>query len=176
MIPFKRYFSLGAGVLAALVYGALTHLVFAQDTQLVGTLSVSFVVLVPPVLGFLTVSFATPAQKKSWKYFIFAPWLSCGLCMALAGIFLLEAWFCILLAAPLWLALASAGGAVAALVSELAQKRGSNDVIWGALLLFTLTPFLFVPLERLLPLQPEMRTVHSQIVRRQTPRGLQRER
>ena len=163
MIPYKRYLSLAVGVLAALAYGGLTRLIFAQDSQIIGTLSISFILLVPPVLGFLTVIFAAPEQKKSWKFFIFVPWLSCALCMLLAAIFLLEAWFCVALAAPLWLALASAGGAVAALVSRLAQKRGSNDVIGGALLLFTLTPFLFVPLERLLPLQPETRTVHSQI-------------
>jgi hypothetical protein len=163
MIRFKPFLSLGAGVLAALVYGALTRLIFAQNTPDIGTLSVSFVLLVPPVLGFLTVIFATESQKKSWKFFLFMPWLSCGLCMLIAGIFLLEAWFCIVLAAPLWLLLASIGGTAGALVSRLAQKRGSNDVIGGAMLLFTLTPFLFVPLERLLPLQPESHTVHSQI-------------
>jgi hypothetical protein len=159
----KKYFSLAAGVIAALIYGGLTRLAFAQNSEIFGTLSISFIVLVPPVLGFLTVILATDTQKASWKYIVVMPWVSCGVCMVLAAVFLLEFWFCIALAIPLFLVLSSLGGAVAALVWRLAQRRKSKDIISGALLLFTIMPYLFAPFERLLPLQPETRTVHSQI-------------
>ena len=159
----RPYVSLAAGVLAALVYGGLTHTVFTQRSDIFGTLSISFFLLVPPVLGFLSVIFGTDSQIKSWKFYIFTPWVACCACMIVAGLFSLEFWWCIALAAPLWLTLGSLGGIFAAIVAKLARQRASKDVTLGALLLFTVTPFLFMPVERLLPLQPETRTVHSQI-------------
>src|SRR5574341_2005274 len=83
------------------------------------------------------------------------------MCMVIAGAFLQEAWFCVLLAMPLFLVLASLGGVIACLVWRLAGK--SKGITLGALVLFAATPYLAAPLEAMFPVHGAVRRVHSQI-------------
>ncbi len=111
---------------AAILYGGLTRLLFGQQLEFLGTLSLSFFVLTPLVLGVLTVLLATEQQKRSWAYVIFAPWGPCSACMVLAGILDWEAWFCIALALPLFWLLSSIGGVLGYLVWQIAKTIKSK--------------------------------------------------
>lgn len=159
----RKYASLITGIVAAVIYGVITRFVFGRNSSAIGSLSVSFFLFVPPALGFMTVHLATPEQKRSWAYMIFAPWLSCLACVIVAGLFALEAWFCIILALPLFLCLASIGGIIAGLIWRVGERRNNKNITTSALLVFMILPHMFVPIEQTFPLQKAIRTVHSQI-------------
>ncbi len=160
---FRRYLLVALGMGAAILYGGLTRFLFGQQTQSLGTLSLSFFGLTPVVLGVLTVLLASEQQKGSWSYVIFAPWGPCSACMVLAGILNWEAWFCIALALPLFWVLSSVGGVLGYLVWQIAKTVKSKYFTTSILILFTLSPYLAAPVERLFPAQTAIRTVHSQI-------------
>jgi hypothetical protein len=160
---FRRYLLVAVGMGAAVLYGGLTRFLFGQQPDLLGTLSVSFFCLTPLVLGVLTVLFASEQQRGSWSYVIFAPWGPCSACMVLAGVLNWEAWFCIALALPLFWLLSSAGGVLGYLVWRVARAIRSRYFTSGMLILFALSPYLAVPVERLFPARTAIRTVHSQI-------------
>lgn len=163
MTSFRNYIPSIVGVVAAVVYGALTRFIFGQHSEILGSLSLSFFLFTPPALGFLTVLLATDKQKSSFGYMIFAPWISCTICVVLAGVFAVEAWFCIVLALPFFWTFSSFGGAIAAGVWYIAKSLKSRGPTLSALVVFTLLPYLFIPVEKILPLRDAIRTVHSQI-------------
>src|SRR5262245_40499168 len=160
---FRRYLLVGVAMGAAILYGGLTRFLFGQQLEFLGTLSLSFFGLTPLVLGALTVLLASEQQKRSWGYVIFAPWGPCSACMVLAGILNWEAWFCIALALPLFWVLSSIGGVLGYLVWQIARMIRTKYFTASMLILFTASPYLAAPVERLFPAQTAIRTVHSQI-------------
>jgi hypothetical protein len=84
----KHYISIIAGISAAIIYGAITYLIFREGHRSdLSAFSFGFFICVPPILGFLTVIFATNEQKSSWRFTLSGPWLSCLICIFLAGLF-----------------------------------------------------------------------------------------
>jgi hypothetical protein len=160
---FRRYLLVALGMGAAILYGGLTRFLFGQQLEFLGTLSLSFFVLTPLVLGVLTVLLASEQQKRSWGYVIFAPWGPCSACMVLAGLLNWEAWFCIALALPLFWFLSSVGGVLGYLVWQIAKTVKSKYFPSSMLIFFLLSPYLAAPVERLFPARTVLRTVHSQI-------------
>ncbi len=132
-----------AGLMAALAYGATGEVLFQKlDEFLIGTLSISFLVLVPMGIGVLTVKFAPDAQKGSWPYAVFAPWLVCLVLGLVVTVLAMEAWVCVLMALPLFCVLSSVGGAL--MRWWYARHRERNGQLLGLLLL---APLLLAPLE-----------------------------
>lgn len=129
------------GVLAGLVYGILAR--YVAEAQVFGdaftVMSVAFLVLVPMVLGFLTVS---PAVAPSLVYRIFAPWVPALLGVLTAAAIGWEGAICIVMGLPLILFFASVGG----IFGGLAAAR-RTDVRAAMLVL----PFLTGSLERHVP-------------------------
>lgn len=129
------------GMLAALAYGLAGEWVFLQwNDLLIGTLSISFLILVPVVLGGLTVAFAPESQKESWPYAVFAPWVVCFVLGVGVGLLAMEAWVCITMALPLCFVLSSLGGAA---MRWWIVRRRDRQLL--SILLFV--PFLLAPVE-----------------------------
>lgn len=157
----KQHISILAGIIAAIAYGAVAYFIFDEEYSGSILLSVGFFVFTPPILGFLTVLLASTEEKSSWTFTIFAPWLSCLICIFLAGLFSLEAWFCILLALPLFLILASGGGLLARLVWEIIKtSKGSR---MSVVVLILIVPYVIGAIEHEFTVREEVRRVHSQI-------------
>lgn len=145
-------------ILAALIYVLITRVIFGSDFNVYGIFSLSFFFLAPPVLGFLTIILLPPEKEVSIPNAMLLPLTPMLACIFIAGIFHVEAWFCVILALPLFIGLAAFGGLIARYVRKL--DRGPR---LGALLLVVSLPYLVTPLESLFPVQESVRRVHSKI-------------
>lgn len=152
--------------LTAIAYGLGAELVFQQLSDAwIGTLSISFLLLVPAALGALTVFLGPYDLKRSWGYAIFAPWIVCTLAALAAFLFGLELWACIVMALPIFFALSSLGGALVCFLyrrkdEREARRNSSPHTMLGLLLA---APFLLLPLEAQLSPPSQTRMVHTQI-------------
>lgn len=165
MAKFRPFLSVLLSIAGAVAYGLFIRLAFASEqlSTLFGTISLGFLVFVPLALGALTVFFAPESYRRSWVYAVFTPLLSCTLFAALAAALSLEAWICVVMALPIFWAMAMLGGLATFLGFYWRDKakRGPSQTGLIGLLLFS--PFLITPLENLLPVQDSIRTVHTQI-------------
>lgn len=148
--------------MAVLLYGLGATVVFQETAEtLVGTLSISFLFLVPFALGILTVALSPDERKASWGYAVFAPWLVCTAIGVIVYLLAMELWICVVMGLPLFFVMSSLGGALAAWLyrRNWARSRGREMMLMGLLIL----PFLAMPLEAHLPLPAQARTVPTQV-------------
>jgi hypothetical protein len=132
------------GVMLALAYGMAGEVLFQQARAwLIGTLSISFLFLVPLGIGALTVALAPASMKGSWLYAVFAPWAACALVGVLVLILMIEAWICVAMGLPIFFVMSSVGGALMRWWVMQRQDREHSSLL-GLLLLL---PFLVSPLE-----------------------------
>lgn len=147
----------------AVLYGfAATFLFRTQTEDLLSTMTLCFIFLLPVAIGALTVSLSPRQHRTSWVYGIGAPWIPVGLLGLVAMLLAWEAAICIVMAIPAFGLMASIGGA---LLTWIYRRRGEGGeeptTLVGALLFL---PFLLAPVEGLIPLADSIRTVESQIV------------
>jgi hypothetical protein len=139
------------GVAVGTTYG-VTARVAALSTILggiYGVMTVSFLFLVPVVIGYLTVF---PVSRPSWTFRLLAPWVPVTLSVLVAWLVGWEGAICIVMGFPLLLILSSAGGMLGASVA----RRLRPAVV-------ALVPFLLGPLERALPVPVSHRRVETAI-------------
>jgi hypothetical protein len=166
-----------AGVLSGAGYGLMARLVFgfpntrADDTlgQFFGVMSLSFLVLVPIALGALSVAaLPRPVRLAAWTWIV----LPLGSCMALMvglGVTLLEGAICIVMAMPVFAALALVGGVGTGLL--LRRRERSLPPIAALALL----PFLSSPVELRTPPIPMEREVLTERLVSAAPETVWRE-
>lgn len=155
--------------MAVLLYGLGAEVVFQKlSDTLLGTLSISFLFLVPFVLGILTVALSSPARKESWLYAFFAPWAVCTVIGVAVYLLAMELWICVVMGLPLLFVMSSLGGVLVTWLyrRKLERSRGRDVTTLGLLLLL---PFLAMPVEAALPLPTQMRTVQTQMAVRAEP-------
>jgi hypothetical protein len=152
------------GFLIPLVYGMVTRFFFGMDNWpgWFGVMTLGFLFIVPFALGALTVFLASEKMRTNWVYGLFAPWLSCFIFMMVVGVFAMEAWVCVMMAAPIFTFMSSLGGAVFCLLFTLRNRLGRAP--GGLLALVLLSPYLFTPLENRIPAPDLIRTVESQVI------------
>jgi uncharacterized protein YndB with AHSA1/START domain len=126
------------GIILGLVYGLAARLAtgFSLFGDAFAVMSIAFLVVVPIVLGHLTVS---TVERPSWAYRIFAPWVPTLLVVVFAIVLGWEGAICIVMALPLILFFASLGGISGA------ASAASRPGVRPALLVL---PLLVGPLER----------------------------
>lgn len=148
---------------AAAGYGILVRLAsnIQQLSGLITTVSIGFLFFVPLGLGAVTVFFSPARYKKSWLYAIFAPWIPCLIFGGIAAVLSWEAWICVVMALPIFLAMSTVGGMILLIFYKKFDKPDRAQAGMTGMLL--LTPFLIMPLEAVLPLQDSARVVHTQI-------------
>jgi hypothetical protein len=145
MVERWRMQSLPAvGWVVALAYGLTGEIFFQQASDLlIGTLSISFLFLLPMGIGALTVALASESWRSSWSYAVFAPWVACGLLGVAVLILAMEAWICVAMGLPIFFVMSSLGGVLMRWWFTRKQGGGHSSFL-GMLLLM---PLLFSPLE-----------------------------
>ncbi|HRB00300.1 MAG TPA: hypothetical protein PK294_07685 [Ignavibacteria bacterium] len=156
MIRLKqKYGLLIIGIVLGIAYGLFTRLVFGQKATLA---TVTYLFIVPTILGFIPLIFADNEKLKSYRNIIFIPLLTVStffLTMFLIG---LEDFLCLfILAAPFFIL-----GTIGAFIYRLVQiNRQKNK---GKLLTIILIPFLFAPVEEYLKSPSAIFEIESEVI------------
>jgi hypothetical protein len=143
------------GVASGLGYGLLTRFIADSDTTrfgaVFGVMTLSFLLLVPLVIGYLTVR---PHPRPSWAYRLLAPWLPTVVSVAICYSVGWEGTICIVMGLPMLLIFSSLGGVIAA-ITRVRGRAGAASAM--------LLPFLAAPLEEQLPRPVALHEVHTSI-------------
>ena len=143
---FRQFEAPVLGMSVALTYGLLGEVFFKQANDwdwLIGTLSISFLFLVPFGIGALTVALSPKALRVTWPYAIFAPWVVCIVLGLAVLLFSLEAMICVAMGLPIFFVLSSLGGALMCWLSIRRENRNGA----GMLGIVLMVPLLLSPLE-----------------------------
>ena len=154
------------GILAGVVYGLLSRILFGSaksgmSAPLDGiffVMSIAFVFLMPIALGGWVVA-AVPPERRSWRFAIFGPWAACGIALLTALLIHLEGAICVVFMAPSMAFCATIGGVTMHII--LRQTRRSTRSL--AVAAFGVLPYAVAPIEALISLPSEMRTVRNEI-------------
>jgi hypothetical protein len=167
MVRVQDFISPVAGAVLGAAYGLLarwlTHEPGPHPQAVVYTftgVSLAFLFLVPFGLGVLSAALYPRDIRYPWLYWGFMPCLASGL--LLIGVLALawEGAICIVMAAPVVLAMSMMGGLTVGLVLTLrGWKRMPPSVVASCLVL----PFAFGPVESRLPPADDLRTVTTVI-------------
>lgn len=151
------------GVPIALSYALLARLTFAADefSPFLATMTCSFLFLVPPAIGALTVRLAPTEYRRSIPYALFMPWISIAIVSIGSIAFALEAMICILMALPFFLGLSSVGGYLFLLRNRDKDESPTHqNTMLGIILL---APYLLSPFEVRLPTNTSYQIVESKV-------------
>jgi hypothetical protein len=125
--------------------------------------SVTFLFLMPTVIGALTVYLSSPEKAASLAYRILMPWAPVFVFFAATMLLSMEGWICWFMVMPLFLFTASIGG----LIGGYLKKRSNDGKAYASL--FALMPFLAAPLESLVEAIPGTYEAYTCIDIRSTP-------
>ncbi len=159
----QQYGLLITGITLGIAYGLVVRLVFGQQATLA---SVTYLFMVPAILGIIPLIFADNDKLRSYRNIIFIPWLTMAtffLTMFLAG---LEDAICLLiLAIPFFIL-----GTIGALIYRVVQinKQKSRGKLFTLLLL----PFLLAPVEEFIKSPSETYLVKSEVIINATPQTI----
>lgn len=126
------------------IYAIILRLFFGvKDWESLYTvMSLSFLLLLPFIVGALSVYFSSDVKAENVFYKIFIPWLPVFLFLIITLLLAWEGWACWLMVLPLFLAVASLGGIFG---GYLKSKQKQSKMHISLLLLF---PFFISPLEQ----------------------------
>lgn len=82
----------------------------------------SFIYLAPVLCGAVTVFMAERTRRRSWHYYVWAPWLSTLLMVAGSLMIFIEGLICAIVILPLFGILGSVGGVLMGIVCRLTQR------------------------------------------------------
>ncbi|MEJ1239711.1 hypothetical protein WBG78_16360 [Chryseolinea sp. T2] len=135
----EKYGLLVIGILVGIAYAIITRIAFGEKAMLA---SVTYLFLIPTVLGMVPLLFASHEQLRSYRNFIFIPWLVVGSSLMMMVALDLEGLIClIILGAPFFM-LATLGAFIVRLVQLNRESKNKGKII-GLLIL----PFLLSPAE-----------------------------
>ncbi|MDN4165539.1 hypothetical protein QWY31_08505 [Cytophagales bacterium LB-30] len=127
-------------------YALILRLLFGVNTwsDLFSVMSITFLFLLPTIVGALTVYLSRPEKTKSISYRIFIPWIPVLLFLIVTISLSLEGWACWLMILPVFLIAASIGG----LIGAYLKNRGKNERLHISIVV--LLPFILGPIESLI--------------------------
>lgn len=156
----QKYGLLIIGTAIGIAYGLVTRLVFGQNATLA---SVTYLFIIPTILGIIPLMFADNDKLKSYRNIIFIPWLTVATFFFTMFLFGIEDFICLLvLAAPFFIL-----GTVGALIYRLVQINRQKSK--GKLLTLVLLPFLFAPIEEYIKSPSDTFNVKSEVIINATP-------
>lgn len=152
-----KYILLAFGI--PTLYAMMLRFIFGLDTwnKLLTVMSLSFLFIMPAVIGILTVYLSPYERSRSWLYRILAPWTPVILFFMLTLLSGQEGWACWMMIMPLFLVIASVGGIIGA---YLKHRKYSNKL---NISIVVLLPFLAAPLENLIEKVPGTHTAYTYI-------------
>lgn len=132
------------------LYAVLLRLIFGIDTweEMLGVMTISFLFILPVILGILTVYLSSEENANKGWYKFFAPWIPIFLFLIITILFNIEGWACWIMILPLFLIAASVGG----FIGGYLKKRKKNQRLSVSLLV--LLPFFMAPLEHMVEAIP----------------------
>lgn len=163
-IAFKQSWVWWLSAAAGAGLGLLYRLLFAWKA-LNGTsglvMTVAYLVIVPAVMGWLTVRQylgSAPAETVRWYKWLFLPWGAMCIAILVAIVAHLEGLICVLFAAPIMLFFSLAGGLIARIIYGFRQTRTGTSLAVAAL------PLLLVLAEIHVPSPAQVRTVNTEML------------
>ena len=132
------------------LYAVVLRLFFGIDNwnELFSVMSVTFLFLLPTIIGALTVYLSSTDKAKSIAYRIFTPWIPVFLFLIITLALAIEGWACWLMILPIFLIAESIGG----LLGGCLKIRKRNDRLNISLLV--LLPLLIGPIESMIETIP----------------------
>ena len=134
------------------IYALIVRLIYGIElnswNNIYRVMSISFLFVLPTIVGALTVYLSSKEKIKKIAYRIFAPWLPIFLFLIITLLFQIEGWACWLMILPIFLIAASIGG----LIGGYLKNQWRNDRLNISILI--LIPFLIGPLENLIEIIP----------------------
>ncbi|PKH52068.1 hypothetical protein CXF68_15800 [Tenacibaculum sp. Bg11-29] len=156
----EKYGLLITGITLGVAYGILSRLVFGQNATLA---SVTYLFIIPAILGIIPLMFSNNEKLKSYRNIIFIPWLTIATFFLTMLLFGIEDFLCLLvIAAPFFIL-----GTLGALIYRFVQinKRKSKGKLFSLVLL----PFLFAPIEEYIQSPSEVFNIKSEVIISSTP-------
>lgn len=160
-MALRLFLVLGVPVLYAL--GVRYFFGLSSTSELYSVMSVTFLFLMPTVIGALTVYLSSPQRANGLVYRLLVPWVPVLLFFALTIALSWEGWICWIMVMPLFLAAASLGG----LIGGYLRNRTGDGKTYVSLM--ALTPFLLSPLESMTGSSPASFEAYTFIDIRATP-------
>lgn len=151
----EKYGLLIIGILVGVAYGLLARYYFGVGDTLA---SITFLFVVPSVLGVIPLMFATNEQLKSYKNIIFIPWVTLITFFFLMMLFRLEEVACLLFLAAPFFALATLIAFIYRLVQLNKEKKK------GKLLALAIMPFLLIQIEQYIKSPSATFNVKSEVI------------
>lgn len=134
------------------VYAILVRITFGMKLKnwddFFQVMSVTFLFLLPTIIGTLTVYLSSQEKAKSIAYRIFTPWIPVFLFIILTLAWGIEGWACWIMILPVFLLTASIGG----IFGGYLKTHRKNDRLNISILV--LLPFLIGPIESLIEIIP----------------------
>ncbi|MBB4081100.1 hypothetical protein GGR28_003747 [Lewinella aquimaris] len=130
-------------VIVPTLYALVLRLLFGVDgwDDLFEVMSITFLFLLPTILGALTVYLSPLEKVRSLSYRMIIPWVPLLLFLILTIAIAIEGWACWLMILPVFMFTSSMGG----LIGGHYKLKGKNEKINISLLVFL--PFLVAPIE-----------------------------
>lgn len=151
----QKYGLLIIGITLGVAYGLVTRLVFGHKATLA---SVTYLFIIPTILGIIPLMFADNDKLKSYRNIIFIPWLTVATFFLTMFLFGIEDFICLLiLAAPFFIL-----GTIGALIYRIVQINKQKNK--GKLLTIVLLPFLFAPVEEYIKNPSDTYNIKSEVV------------
>lgn len=128
------------------LYAIVLRLAFGVKhwDELFSVMSVTFLFMLPTIVGALTVYLSNERKVERLWYRIFIPWIPIILFLLITLVLAIEGWACWLMILPVFLIAASIGGIIG---GYLKLKRRNDRLNISVLLLL---PFLISPIEQLI--------------------------
>lgn len=156
----QKYGLLIIGIALGIAYGLVTRLVFGQKATLA---SVTYLFIIPTILGIIPLMFEDNDKLKSYKSIIFIPWLTVATFFLTMFVLGIEDFICLfVLAAPFFIL-----GTIGALIYSIVQINRQKSK--GKLLTLVLLPFLFAPIEEYIKSPSDIFNVNSAVIINATP-------
>jgi hypothetical protein len=127
------------------VYAVVLRFIFGIERigDLFSIMSLTFLFLLPVVVGALTVYLSDEEKANSIPYRIFAPWIPIFMFLIITIALALEGWACWLMILPVYLIAASFGG----LLGGYLKTRKSIGALRHNISVLVLLPFVISPIE-----------------------------
>ncbi|WKX75899.1 hypothetical protein [Zobellia laminariae] len=128
------------------LYAIILRLAFGVKdwNELFSVMSVTFLFLLPTIVGALTIYLSDKSKVENLYYRILMPWVPIILFLLITLAFAIEGWACWLMILPIFLIAASIGG----IIGGYLKLKKRNDKLNISFLL--LLPFLISPVEQLI--------------------------
>jgi len=132
------------------LYAVFLRLIYGIKTwnELFSVMSITFLFLLPTIIGALTVYLSDKEKVKKISYRIFIPWIPIILFLIITLILEIEGWACWIMILPIFFIAASIGGLIG---GYFKLKKPNNKLNISILVLL---PFLISPIENLIETIP----------------------